>query len=38
VFGKRAGEHAAEAAKDQKHGWIDEDRSETSMRWALHFM
>ncbi|MBA3698928.1 MAG: fumarate reductase/succinate dehydrogenase flavoprotein subunit [Planctomycetes bacterium] len=38
VFGKRAGEHAAKYAKEQKHGWIDEAEVKASMEWALHFM
>jgi len=38
VFGKRAGEHAAKHAKEQKHGWIDEAEVKASMDWALHFM
>jgi succinate dehydrogenase / fumarate reductase, flavoprotein subunit len=38
VFGKRAGEHAAKYAKEQKHGWIDEAEVKASMDWALHFM
>jgi succinate dehydrogenase / fumarate reductase flavoprotein subunit len=38
VFGKRAGEHAAKYAKEQKAGWIDEAEVKAAMDWALHFM
>jgi succinate dehydrogenase / fumarate reductase flavoprotein subunit len=38
VFGKRAGEHAAKYAQEQKAGWIDETEVKAAMEWALHFM
>ncbi len=38
VFGKRAGEHAAAYAKEQKAGWIDEKEVASAQAWALHFM
>src|SRR5665213_2711374 len=38
VFGKRAGEHAAQFAKSHPHGWIDEKEVVGAQQWALHFM
>ena len=35
VFGKRAGEHAAKFAKEQKPGAIDGKQLESAERWAL---
>jgi len=35
VFGKRAGEHAAKFAKEQKPGAIDGAQIETAERWAV---
>ncbi|MBL8994293.1 MAG: fumarate reductase/succinate dehydrogenase flavoprotein subunit [Spirochaetia bacterium] len=37
VFGKRAGEHAAKWAKDNKAGSLNEAEIEDAARWALQF-
>lgn len=37
VFGKRAGEHAAKWAKDNKAGSLNQSEIEESSRWALQF-